>query len=143
VQAEARAKVVELSYATGNGAAALAAPVTMAVALLPRGEAKEEENGELREGAGADGLKRAMWWDPLGRHPSTGTGVRLPRSGRHLRAIGMRARRAVEGGGCGASAELGWAGLLGWAEREAGGPSRRKIHFLFIFFPITAPNLPF
>jgi hypothetical protein len=44
-KAETRAKAVKLSYAASNGAAALAAPATTAVALLLRGEAKEEEMG--------------------------------------------------------------------------------------------------
>jgi hypothetical protein len=42
-EAEAQAKAVKRSFAAGNGAAALAALVTTAVALLLRGEAKEEE----------------------------------------------------------------------------------------------------
>jgi hypothetical protein len=118
-EAKARAKAVELSYVAGNGAAALVTSVTTAVALLPR-EVKEEESGELREGASADGLKKA------GRG-SVGL-ASLPPVRRRWRAASTQRAGATAVGrarGGEADARRERAGLLEWAEREAGGLVRK------------------
>ena len=81
------------------------------------GSERNEASGEKR-GAGGSLSEASGRWDPQERHPTGGAGVRSPRGGHCLSAVG--ARRAARG----REAELGRAGLRTGPGSEAQGPRR-------------------
>ena len=75
------------------------------------GSERNEASGEKR-GAGGSLSEASGRWDPQERHPAGGAGVRSPRGGHCLSAVGTRraARGAREGGRARPGRLANWAG---------------------------------
>jgi hypothetical protein len=124
--------------AGGNGATALVGVRSRCCCAVRarRGEAEEWQVGRRRA---RTGVLKALRDRPV-RHLPAVAGVRRPRNGRALTAIGHDACTLA---GAGAGARCGLGRLRSWAEKGGYGPIKKRKCLFFLFFNHSAQKCYF